>query len=176
MFYSMETPNQYYPHHHPHAHYQRSQHYQTQPYIQTSNPTNQPALLNQPHYQSPLLPQPPSMPHHYNSIRPAHNEFSGQHNPTNRFQRYPQYPHVHNQNQRNSNYVKTYNQNNHSYNHRVPNHQSSTKSSSPPKPVQKITILPKPKNNPAPSATSVKVATSSDPSRSKIDESLNSKK
>ncbi len=130
-------------------------------YVQTNN--IQP-LLSQPNtYQSPLLPHPPAQYAMQQPQQQHHrqNEFLSQYNQMNRFPRYTgsNSSQQYNNNQRSSNYSKNYSANQQHRRSGNGTYQSGgvgckptgAKSSSPPKPVQKITILPKPKN--APTAT-----------------------
>lgn len=120
---------------------------QQQHYVQN----HQTPLLNQPNYQSPLLPQPPVMSQMICSgVMPyresCQNDYILNYNQNKRFARYPQY-----QNTKSGNFVKNYHsgvrRSAHQTSHLKNNSQPTLKTTSPPKIVPKITILPKPKNN-----------------------------
>lgn len=118
---------------------------------------NQPSLLNQPNYQSPLLPQPPQFS--------MQNRTTIANNTYNRFKKYPHYQNninINNNRQHaNSKCFNNSTQRRVANNFNVNNQSSiikkndlassksfqvSQKNTSPLKPVQKFTILPKPKN------------------------------
>lgn len=132
--------------------------YQQQQYVNTS----QPPLLSQPNFQSPLLPQPPQLapvPYQQHMQQRAPMMIGGNVNSdhfmmgstgNNRFnqQRY-QMPNNIQQRGTNGTYGKNYGSSSTRQaraNHVKHVQQSTVKVTSPPKPVKKITILPKPKN------------------------------